>query len=241
MEKKDENTTIEGSEAPVLVFITAVEVKEEPKRELLSQRQWMMLLSALLVIAFLAILWLSSVQYDQTIQSQLSGSYTMTRDLISIPESLSSPIDESYNLQTGIITAGDGGIMVVLSLASRMGNPSGSYEDYQIERVVLEGKKTKQLNVDEKIIPGTSVVAVFSDPNLELGHTLNLEITVNKNSSTSSAKHFFYNVEILRVSSNGKIYFVQAKEDMKQEPGFEVVMAISAMMIIAIAIRRKKE
>ena len=75
--------------------------------------------------------------------------------------------------------------------------------NYKIKSLVLEGKETKRLTIDERILPETNVVGVFNSPASKLGHTLSLEISVNKENSSSGSYSgsFFYNVEILRESS----------------------------------------
>jgi hypothetical protein len=134
----------------------------------------------------------------------------------------------------------NGEIMVALRLASRTGNPSGPYDNYKIETVKVIGKKTQILYVNEVIVPETIIIATFSDPKLELGHTLSIEIRVRKiNSSSKAEGSFSYNIDMLRESS-GKIYHTDKLDDFKQEPGFEIFLAFSAI-IIAIAVRRKKE
>lgn len=239
-DKEEENKTGKGKESPKMVIEVRV-VKEEPTKEEDFIKRHAYSISLTLVAAFLAILLLSASSFDQQVQSQVSGSYTVTRELMYVSDVPSFQIDEYNNLEAGIMGGSHGEIMVTSSLASRMANPSGSYDKYRIETITIKGKKTQIVNVNEIIVPETTIVAIFSDPNLELGHTLNIEIGVRINkSSSSSGKLLNFNVAILR-DSKGKIYHVDNKGSMPQEPGFEIFLAFSAIIIIAIAVRRKKE
>lgn len=250
MEKKDEKAEKGEPSLSIVVVTTEVvvveeKIQEKPEEKEQKRKNRWNLIAAVLVIGTLAFLWISVDHYDRNIQSQLAGDYIVTRGQSDIPidiDLLRVPIDGDYSLRTAIANGSNGNIFVVLSLASRSGNPSGSYENYQIEKLVLEGKKIERLVVKERIIPGTSVIAIFNASVPELGHTLNLEISVDRiNSSTDHSSSFFYNIEILRESS-GKIYYLREKNDaLQKEPGFEGIVAVAAIAIIAVAIRRKKE
>lgn len=239
-------TTIEEGVVPVMVFKTEVvinENKEEPSREDRGIKKWKIIAAGLIAIGIL--IWaVSAVQYNNIQQSYLAGSYTVTRGEDHIPigaDVLISAIDQDYSLRTYITNGSDGNIFVSMFLVTESRDSYNRHDNYEIEKLILSGKETKRLEVYERIVPMTSIIGEFNASIPRLGNTLNLEITVSKtNSSSNYGSSFFYNIEILR-ESNGKIYLIKQKEDMKREPGFEGIAAIIAVAIIAVIIRRKKE
>ena len=200
-----------------------------------------------MVVIGLSIFLVANNQYYQA-QTALAGSYTVDRGEQMNPSIstglLQTPIDGNYSLRTVITNDTSGNVVVALSLVPQNSfNPAPGGINYKIKSLVLEGKETKRLTIDERILPETNVVGVFNSPASKLGHTLSLEISVNKENSSSGSYSgsFFYNVEILRESS-GRIYYVKAKDDkLKKEPGFEAVIAALAFIAIAAVAKRKKE
>lgn len=250
--EKDKSKVVTEEElVPVLVFKTEVVIEgekgqEEPaeKEQKVRNINWTLVGTVLAAIG-IAIFIFVFAQYSQYQESHFAGNYTVNREPF-LPMNAThsvTRIDDNYSLWIAIYDNNDSNIAISMSLVSQGDNkPDPAVVEYSIKSLVLRGKETKRLIIDERIIPGTRVVGMFNSSTSELGHTLDLEISlVTRNTSVSYTTPFFYNLEILRESS-GRIYYVRAKDpNLKREPGFEGIIGFAAVAIIAVLIKRKKE
>lgn len=250
-EEKKNNTDEKGSAEdevpPALVLETIIIIGEkrgeeppQPVKEK-TKRNWLMIGLALVLIG-LSVWVIVNSQYDQNVQSQLAGTYTMSKGINIKSDYFETPIDKNYNLRTTIMSADKDNILVIMSLSPQSANSSKPFESYSIRDLVLTGKETKRLRINERVVSGISVLAVFNASVVEMGHTLGLQIEINRNNASSnSVSPFFYNIDILRTSDGGVYYVKGEDKGIQQEPGFEGIPAIAAIMAIVIIAKRKKE